>query len=318
MRPSCPVPRPPTAGQIEVLLTVYSAHAEFGWTPHRKWDHAKAACAKRLCAAGLLDQMPHAAEPTYEITASGRAILGIENIPPQRPLRATIRDGLHWLGFNWHDCEINIGEDQPIFRFDQETVDLRSARFTIDVYAGGGPFHAGALQMLAKRSLYPYLEWEALARYVSERGYPSIFRDHDSGELVFWRDEMPAQLEPILAVKGQTCLYREAERINLVLVTDVTPSRDIIAFRMVPSLAHDFCWNFDAPREFAAAGTWRDLSSSQLALSHADGDWCIAFDPTLVAKVLAFAQTALNEALVIAELNRLLLADDGAVDDWSI
>lgn len=312
------MPRKPTAGQIEVLLTVYSAHAKFGWTPHRKWERAEAACAKRLCTAGLLGQLPHSAEPTYEITASGRALLGLDSIQQQRPLRATIRDGLRWLGFNWRDCEINIGEDQPVFRFDQETVDLRSARFTIDVYAGGGPFREGALQILAKRHLYPYLEWEALARYVSERGYPSIFRDHDSGELVFWRDEMPAQLESILAVKGQICMYREVERINLVLVTDVTPSRDIITFRMVPSTTHGFFWNFDAPLEFFAAATWRDLSCSQLALTQADGDWCIAFEPTLVGKILAFAQTALNEALVIVALNRLLLADDGAVDDWSI
>ena len=269
-----------------------------------------------------MSRLATSAKPTYAITASGRALLGLDNIPPQRPLRATVRDGLHWLGFNWRDCDINIGEDLPGFWFEQETVDLRSARFTIDVRGGDGPCQHGALQILHKRQLFPYiaydLGWEALARHVSERGYPTVFREHDSGELVFWPDEMPEQLDPILALKGQSCLYREEGRINLVLVTDVTPSRDLIVFRMVPSMTHGCFCTFVAPLEFRAAASWSNLLCSQVALSHADGDWCIAFAPMIVSKVIAFAHTTLNDAHVIVELNRLLLTNDGAVDDWCI
>ncbi len=312
------MPRPPTATQRLVLLQAYSAHPQIGWTPHWKWDANKLACAKRLFPAGFLSRLATTAKPTYVITASGRSLRGLGSIPPQRPLRATIHDGLHWLGFGWRDCSINIGEDQPVFWFDQETVDLRSARFTIDVHEDGGLFQAGALQNLDIRVFWTELVWKALARYVSERGYPTVFHAHDSGELVFWPDPMPEQLDPILALKGQTCVYRHEAQIHVVLVTDVTASEHGIVFRLEPSPTNGYPWNPDAPAEFNPSAGWHNLTCTSAALGDAEGDWCIAFDPAIVATVVALGLKTANAAYVIAELNRLLLANDGPLDDWSI
>ncbi len=316
------MPRQPTASQIHVLLLAYSAHPQIGWTPHWKWQANKLACAKRLCAAGLLSRLATTAAPTYTVTASGRAVLGLDAPKPVKRLRLAVIDGLHWLGFGWRDCDINIGEDLPVFWFDQETVDLCDARFTINVRAGEGPCQHGALQILFKRQLFPYvahdLGWEALARYVSERGYPTMFQAHDSGQLVFWPDTMPEDLEPILALKGQTCVYRHEAQIHVVLVTDVMAEELSIAFRLEPSLTDGYPWNWDAPAEFKPSAGWHNLTWTPGALRDVDRDWCLAFDPAIVATVVALSLKTANAGYVIAELNRLLLANDGPLDDWCI
>lgn len=176
-----------TNKQQLVLLQTYAGQIDGGWTPDTFENNSEIRTARRLVELGLL--VAQAAEDaTYVLTAAGRAALGIDTLKPPKQLRAAVRRGLAWQGLDVDAWEILIGRQLPVIRLDEGTANYRGCRFAMREIDNDYGQVVGFLRALA--IFDPEAQWQALAQYLTDLGFPVYYEGPDFGGVIgFWPRE---------------------------------------------------------------------------------------------------------------------------------
>ena len=178
-----------TTAQARVLLTAYAAGPNDGWRPDTNWDPGSAKVAIRLCNDELLRNGGTEAAPCYFATETGRTALGVDLTKPPKQVSKAAKRGLAWLGFEEDACKVSVGRNAPVMLLNEGTADFRGCRFTLNVIDGVQPYQTGPLKVLSNEPLDDDLLWDALARFVSELGFPCVTERERGYHVAFWAEE---------------------------------------------------------------------------------------------------------------------------------
>jgi len=188
-RQDAPMTRRLTTAQTRVLLTTYAAGPDDGWCPDIGSDTGSAKVAIRLFDDGYLRNGGTDAAPHYFVTEAGRAILGVDLAKPPKQVSKAAKRGLAWLGFEEDACQVLVGRNAPVMGLNEGTADFRGCRFTLNVIDGVQPYQTGGVKALANEPLDDDLLWDALARFVTELGFPCTAERERGYHVGFWAQE---------------------------------------------------------------------------------------------------------------------------------
>jgi hypothetical protein len=180
-----------TARQREALLETYIA-GEDGWTPFDgdRWDGGRIeATARKLCADGYLAVFAGTAG-TYVMTEAGRARLGLGPVAPVHPIRKAIGQALSELGMDPDGWKVLTGRQLPVLTLDAGKADFRGCRFALDPREPVGADMRRFLGAMGSDLDDEDTRWEAVARRVSEMGFPVYPESSRTVDLIgFWPPE---------------------------------------------------------------------------------------------------------------------------------
>lgn len=179
----------PTTAQARVLLTTYAAGPDDGWRADTNGDPGSAKVAIRLCNDGLLRNGGTDTAPCYFVSDTGRIALGVDLTRPPKQVSKAAKRGLAWLGFDEDACKVSVGRNAPVMQLNEGTADFRGCRFTLNVIDGVEPYQTGALKALANEPLDDDLLWDALARFVTELGFPCGAERERGFHVGFWAED---------------------------------------------------------------------------------------------------------------------------------
>jgi hypothetical protein len=176
-----------TGQQHLALLQSYAAQSEGGWIPDGFENLGEVRVARRLAQSGLLIVQADAAE-TFIPTAAGREALGIDTVKPPKRVRDAVRRALAWRGFPPEAWEILTGRQLPVIQLDEGEANYRECRFALREVGNEYGDVAGFLRALANWD--PELQWQALAQYMTDLGFPVYYEGPDfAGVIGFWPRE---------------------------------------------------------------------------------------------------------------------------------
>ena len=178
-----------TERQLQVLLQVYVADAD-GWNPDDIWDRGGVAVSRRLGKMGLIEATGDAEEPGYVLTDAGRTALALDTSKSPKRLRTAVQRGLAWLGAEVAAWDILIGRQLPVIRLDEGEADYRGCSFALRANDNSDADVMGFLRAMGVAHVDEELRWEALARFVTELGFPVEAEGRcEQGVIGFWPAE---------------------------------------------------------------------------------------------------------------------------------
>ncbi len=176
-----------TDKQQLALLQSYSYQNDGGWIPDSFENVGEGRNAKRLVESRLLTAQTDDAE-IFILTAAGREALGIDTAKPPKRLRDAVRRALAWRGLPPEAWEILTGRQLPVIQLDEGEANYKECRFALREIGNEYGDVAGFLRALSNWD--PELQWDALAQYMTDLGFPVYYEAPDfAGVIGFWARE---------------------------------------------------------------------------------------------------------------------------------